>query len=122
MLNISIEGKRRAPKEPKPKKRKKKRQGFTNRLAIYILWFLAFSILLSFILAWRSITYGYVGALACWTVSLAPIGTIASAVIGKVVDKSKAENTGPNGEGIKYATAESKGFVEDDSDCVSPPI
>lgn len=115
MINISIGGKRVA-KQPK---KKKKKQGFTNRLAIYILWFLALSIFLGFVLAWRSITYGYVGALACFTAALAPIGTIASAVMGKIVDKNKAENTEG---GIKYAAAESKGFVEDDSNCVSPPI
>ena len=35
--------------------------GFTNRLAMYILLFLAAGLAGGFILAWRSISYGYTG-------------------------------------------------------------
>ena len=81
----------------------KSRMGFTNRLAIYMLLFLAAGLLGGFYLALKSIATGYTGALMCWTVVFTPIGTAVSLVIGKVVDKSKAENTGGNGDGIKFA-------------------
>ena len=79
--------------------------GFTNRLAIYILLFLAAGLVGGFYLALKSISYGYTGALICWTAVFTPIGTAASIAISKVVDKSRAENTGGNGDGIKYAMA-----------------
>ena len=79
--------------------------GFTNRLAIYILLFLAAGLIGGFYLAMKSIAYGYTGALMCWTVVFTPIGTAVGIAISKVVDKSKAENTGGNGDGIKYAIA-----------------
>ena len=84
---------------------KKKKLGFTNRLAIYILLFLAAGLIGGFVLAWRSITYGYTGALMCWSVVFTPIGTAVSIVLTFIVQKSRAENTGANGEGIVYATA-----------------
>lgn len=79
--------------------------GFTNRLAIYILLFLAFGLAGGFYLALLSIQTGYTGALICWTAVFTPIGTATSIAISKVVDKSKAENVGGNGDGIKFATA-----------------
>lgn len=85
--------------------------GFTNRLAIYILLFLAAGLAGGFILAWRSITYGYTGALACWTICFSPLATVASIVLGKVVEKNKQENTGADGEGIVFAAAKSQGFT-----------
>lgn len=62
-------------------------------------------------LAWRSISYGFTGALACWTICLTPIGTAASVVLSKVVNKSAMENTGADGEGIKYAIARAQSFA-----------
>lgn len=85
--------------------------GFTNRLAIYILLFLAAGLAGGFYLALKSIATSYTGALMCWTVVFTPIGTAASLVLGKVVQKSTIENSGADGEGIKFASAKAAGFV-----------
>lgn len=113
-------------------KRRKKRKGlfkhlsslgFTNRLAIYILLFLAAGLAGGFYLARESIQVGYTGALMCWTVVFTPIGTAVSIAISRVVDKNKAENTGGNGDGITFASAQAKGFIrEGEMDINSPPI
>ena len=95
--------------------------GFTNRLAIYILVFLAAGLLGGFYLALRSIATGYTGALMCWTVVFTPIGTACSVVLSKIVHKSEVENSSADGEGIKYTTAKANNFgVADDID--SPAI
>lgn len=105
------------------RRRKKPGIGFTNRLAVYLLLFLAAGMLGGFLLAVLSIKYQYAGALACWTVVFTPIGTAAGIVIGKVVDKSKAENVSGNGDGIAFASAQAKGFQRDsDCDINSPAI
>lgn len=97
--------------------------GFTNRLAIYLLLFLAAGIVGGFYLAVLSIKYQYAGALACWTVVFTPIGTAIGVVLGKVVDKNRAENVNGEGDGITFASAEAKGFVrEEDYDINSPAI
>lgn len=97
--------------------------GFTNRLALYLLLFLATGIVGGFYLAVLSIRYQYAGALACWTVVFTPIGTAVGIVLGKIVDKNKAENVSGNGDGITFASAEAKSFVRDeDVDYASPPI
>lgn len=96
--------------------------GFTNRLAIYVLIFLFFGLLGGFYLAIESIKYGYSGALMCWTVVFTPIGTMVSYSIGKVVDKNRDENTGGNGDGITFASAQAKGFVQDTGSDNSPSI
>lgn len=88
--------------------------GFTNRLALYVLLFLAAGLTGGFYLALKSIEYQYTGALACWTVVFTPIGTAASIVLSKIVDKSRAENTGGNGDGIVFASAQANGFVQND--------
>lgn len=63
------------------------------------------------------------GALACWTVVFTPIGTAVGIVLGKIVDKNRAENVSGNGDGITFASAQAKGFVkEEEVDRVSPPI
>lgn len=84
--------------------------GFTNRLAIYILLFLAAGLVGGFYLALRSIVTGYTGALMCWTVVFTPIGTACSIVLSKIVHKSEVENTSADGDGIKYATAKANNF------------
>lgn len=84
--------------------------GFTNRLAIYILLFLAAGLAGGFYLALRSIITGYTGALMCWTVVFTPIGTACSIVLSKIVHKSEVENSSADGEGIKYATAKVNNF------------
>jgi hypothetical protein len=84
--------------------------GFTNRLAIYILLFLAAGLVGGFYLALRSIVTGYTGALMCWTVVFTPIGTACSIVLSKIVHKSEVENSSADGEGIKYATAKANNF------------
>lgn len=96
--------------------------GFTNRLAICIILFLAAGLAGGFYLARLSIMYGYTGALACYTAAFAPIGTACSIVLSKVVDKSKAENIGGNGDGIKFAMAMSEIANADDSSWESPAI
>lgn len=107
-------------KKSHPVKEHFKNLGFTNRLAIYIVLFLAAGLAGGFILAWKSISIGYTGALMCWTVVFTPIGTACGVVLAKVVDKSKEENTSADGEGIKYATAKAQNFgVGFD---VSPPL
>lgn len=87
--------------------------GFTNRLAVYVLLFLAAGLAGGFILAWRSISYGYTGALACWSICFTPIGTATSVVLSRIVDKSRAENTSGNGDGIVFASAKANGFARE---------
>lgn len=97
--------------------------GFTNRLAVYIVLMLAAGLIGGFYLAILSIQSSYTGALACYTVVFTPIGTACSIVLARVVDKSRDENTGPNGEGIKYAAAAAMNFQQNDEWSVnSPPI
>ena len=107
-MNIKIERGRK-----KPKRRRKKRQdiGFTNRLAIYLMLFLTAGLAGGFILAWESIKYQYMGALACFTVVFTPVGTAIGIVLNSIVHKSEHENTGADGEGIKFATAKAAGFT-----------
>lgn len=94
----------------KRKGKGKKGIGFTNLLAVFLVLLLAVGLAGGFALAVLSIRYQYTGALLCYTAVFTPIGTAVSIVLGKIVDKSKAENTVG---GIVYATAVS---VE------SPPI
>ena len=91
--------------------------GFTNRLAVYLLLFLLLGLAGGFVLAVLSIRAQYTGALMCWTVVFTPIGTAVGLVLGKIVDKSREENTGADGEGIKYAAAKAADFS-----VASPPI
>lgn len=102
--------------------KKKDKIGFTNRLAMAIMFLLTGGLIGGFYLAIRSIAYEYTGALLCWTVVFSPIGTACSVVLSKIVDKSKAENTGSNGEGIKYAAAKANGFKEETDSYDSPAI
>ncbi len=88
--------------------------GFTNRLAIYLLLFLLAGIVGGFYLAVLSIRYQYAGALACWTVVFTPIGTAIGVVLNSIVHKSDHENTGADGEGIKFAAAKATGFTQAD--------
>ena len=96
--------------------------GFTNRLALYIILFLALGLAGGFYLAIRSIQTGYTGSLMCWTIVFTPIGTACSVVLSRIVDKSRAENTSADGDGIVYAAAAAKGFEKSDSNIDSPPI
>lgn len=86
--------------------------GFTNLLAVFLVLLLLLGLAGGFILAVLSIKYQYTGALACWTVVFTPIGTAISIVLVRIVDKSKAENTGADGEGIKYAAAKASNFQQ----------
>lgn len=90
--------------------------GFTNRLALYIILFLAAGLAGGFYLALKSIQYNYAGALACWTIVFTPIGTAASIVLSQIVRKSTIENSGADGEGIKFAAAKANGFIQTGSD------
>lgn len=89
--------------------------GFTNRLALYIMLLLTAGLVGGFYLANKSIATGYAGALACWTVVFTPIGTACSIVLTHIVKKSIAENTGADGEGIKYAAARANDFKQSGS-------
>lgn len=86
--------------------------GFSNKYAVYILLFLAAGLIGGFILAILSIKYQYTGALLCWTVVFTPIGTAISIVPYFVIHKSTVENSGADGEGIKYAAAKAAGFIQ----------
>lgn len=92
--------------------------GFTNRLALYIILFLAVGLTGGFYLSVRSIDAQYTGSLLCWTVVFTPLGTVAAAVLGKVVDKNRDENTSADGMGIAFAAAQANGFTpyEDDAE------
>ena len=106
--------KKEALKEVKfRKKLKKKGIGFTNSMAVYILFLLTIGLLMGFILAWKSINTQYMGALACFTVCFTPIGTACSIVLGKVVQKNKSENMGSDGTGITFAAAQANNFKTD---------
>ena len=107
-------------KKPHPVREHLKGLGFTNRLALYIVFFLAAGLTGGFVLAWKSISIGYTGALMCWTVVFTPIGTACSVVLSRIVDKSREENTSADGEGIKYAAAKAQNFNTDFN--VSPPL
>ena len=75
-----------------------------------IVLIIAGGLLGGFILAVLSIITRYTGALVCWTAAFGPIGTAASVVLAVSVNKSKVENTGADGKGIKYAAAEAQHF------------
>lgn len=94
-------------------KRAKRSIGFTNRLAVYLVLLLTAGLAGGFFLAWKSIQHQYMGALACFTVVFTPIGTAIGIVLNSIVHKSDHENTGADGEGIKFAAAKATGFVED---------
>lgn len=105
--------------EQKPARR---RMGNTDRLGYILVFILALGLAGGFYLARMSIQYQYTGALACYTVVFTPIGTALSIVLSRIVEKNRAENTGPNGEGVKYSAAEAAGFVEDAGFEDSPSI
>ena len=91
MTMISLHGKRLAKKKRRSVIDHLAGLGFTNRLALYIIAFLAAGL--------------------SWTVVFTPIGTAVSLVLGKIVTKSTIENCGADGEGIKYAAAKAAGFT-----------
>lgn len=88
------------------------RIGVTNCLGFLLVILLLLGLAGGFILAVLSIKYQYTGALACWTVVFTPIGTAVSIVLVRIVDKSRAENTGADGEGIKFAAAKAANFTQ----------
>ena len=101
--------------QKKSRRRRKKRHsiGFTNRLALYLMLFLAAGLVGGFVLAWKSIEFQYMGAVPCYTVVFTPMGTAISIVLNSIVHKSEHENTGADGEGIKFAAAKAIGFSQD---------
>ena len=110
--------------EPEKQARKGRRQrlGFTNTLALLLVMLLFLGLAGGFLLAVLSIRYSYTGALACYTVVFTPIGTALGVVLGKIVDKSRAENTGADGKGVVFAAAEADGFAGGGYSEDSPPI
>lgn len=91
--------------EKKLKKLTKKKLGFTNTLAIYLILLLTLTLGLGFYLALESIKAQYTGALICWSCVVGPLDACLGIVLVRVVDKSRAENTGADGNGISYALA-----------------
>ena len=89
---------------------RKKKLGHTDKLSLYILCIICVTILMGFYLAVQSIKYNYTGALICFTAAIAPLDAALSFVLGKVVDKNKAENTSGNGDGIAFAAAQASGL------------
>lgn len=79
--------------------------GFTNRLAIYLMFLLGFGLGAGIWLAYLSIQNGYTGQLLCFTVVFTPIGTCCAIVLNSIVQKSRAENVSGDGTGVKYAEA-----------------
>lgn len=96
--------------------------GFTNFLAVLLVLLLFLGLAGGFMLAVLSIKYQYTGALACWTVVFTPVGTALSIVLVRIVDKSRAENTSADGDGIKYAAAKAAGFTQQEGSIDSPAI
>lgn len=96
----------------KTTKLRKRKMGFTNMLAIYLVLLLTLGLGMAFYLAKLSIMYNYMGQLLCFTVVFTPLGTAISLVLGKIVDKSKAENSSGDGTGIKFAQAAAAGFQD----------
>lgn len=76
--------------------------GFTNRLSLYCLLFITFTLIAGFILAIMSLQANYLGSLICFTATLTPVATATSITLTACVSKSKAENTEG---GVKYMTA-----------------
>ena len=113
---------KKAKKEKNPILKHLSGLGFTNRLALYIIMFLAVGLAGGFYLAIRSISGDYTGSLLCWTVVFTPIGTACSVVLSRIVDKSRAENTSASGDGIVYAAARAQNFVREEINIDSPPI
>lgn len=109
-MTVKIE---RGRKKPRRSRRKRHGIGFTNRLALCLMLFLAAGLAGGFVLAWKSIEYQYMGALACFTVVFTPVGTAIGIVLNSIVHKSDHENTGADGEGIKFAAAKAMGFSQD---------
>ena len=91
--------------EKKLKKLTKKKLGFTDTLAIYLVLLLTLTLGLGFYLALESIRAQYTGALICWSCVIGPLDACLGVVLVRVVDKSRAENTGADGNGISYALA-----------------
>lgn len=95
--------------------------GFTNRLALYLMLFLAAGLAGGFVLAWKSIEFQYMGALACFTVVFTPVGTAIGIVLNSIVHKSEHENTSAEGEGIKFAAAKAAGFSQTETGVEDSP-
>ena len=108
--------------QEQPQNGRRRRLGFTNTLALLLVFLLACGLAGGFLLAVMSIRHSYTGALACYTVVFTPIGTALGVVLGKIVDKSRAENTGPDGKGVVFAAAEADGFADSNYSEDSPPI
>ena len=108
--------------QERPQNGRRRRLGFTNTLALLLVFLLACGLAGGFLLAVMSIRHSYTGALACYTVVFTPIGTALGVVLGKIVDKSRAENTGSDGAGIVFAKAEASGFTGGGYSEDSPPI
>lgn len=78
------------------------KNSFTNRLSLYLCCLLVVDTLLSFVLSLYSINQQYTGALPFYTICVTPVNAGIAWVLNSSVNKSRDENTGPNGEGINY--------------------
>lgn len=84
---ISLHGKRLAKKKRRSVIDHLAGLGFTNRLALYIIAFLAAGLIGGFYLARESIQTGYTGALMCWTVVFYPNRDRGQSCAGENRDK-----------------------------------
>ena len=100
---------------------KKKKLGHTDKLSLYILIVICVTILMGFYLAIQSIRYNYTGALICFTAAIAPLDAALSFVLGKIVDKNKAENMSGNGDGIKFVAAQASMAAEQNNSNIASP-
>ena len=80
----------------------RKSLGTTDKIGVSLVALLAVTVGMSFILASWSIKAQYVGSLICWTACIAPLDTCLGIVLKAIVNKNKEENTGADGEGIRY--------------------
>ena len=95
--------------------------GHTDRLSLYILGVIILTIFMGFYLACKSIQSNYIGNLVCFTITTTPLDAALSIVLSKIVDKNKAENTGGNGDGIKFAMAQASMAAEQNNSNIASP-
>ena len=96
--------------------------GFTNRLALGIIFVLILTIFMGFYLALKSIEYNHVSSLVCWTAAIAPLDSLLSIVLQSIVKKSLRENLSADGTGIVFASAQANNFGVEPTSVESPPI
>ena len=102
--------------------KKKKKLSFSKQLIKDIRGLLWTVTIGGILLAFYSIYKNY-GAELPWIVTMTSLPWTAHGVICSFyMNKSKQENTSADGNGIVYAAAEARDFIEEDYSYQSPPI